>query len=190
MKQLFALIILSIALQGCFFVVGAAAGAAAVTVVYDHRSIERVLEDTQIGNTIVERLKASSLNAWNASHIEIAVFNHVVLLSGETPYPDFKERAERIANSVRDVSRVYNQVSIQGATSSLTRTSDTWITAKIKTQMLATDDLKSSSIKVITENGAVYLMGIVSRNQADMAVEIARQASGVQKVVKVFQYRD
>ena len=68
-------------------------------------------------------------------------------------------------------------------------TSDAWITTKIKSQMLATEDLKSGSIKVVTENGTVYLMGIVKHEQADIAVDIARQVSGVQKVVKIFQYR-
>ena len=79
---------------------------------------------------------------------------------------------------------------IQGPTSSLTRTSDSWITAKVKSQMLANQDLKSGSIKVVTENGDVFLMGIVSRDQADIAVDIARQVSGVQKVVKIFQYKN
>jgi osmotically-inducible protein OsmY len=95
-----------------------------------------------------------------------------------------------LAHSVADVKRIYNEITIQGPTSSLTRTSDAWITTKIKSQMLATDDLQSGTIKVLTENGAVYLMGVVTHDQADMSVDIARQVSGVQKVVKIFQYTD
>lgn len=189
MKKIIALIALSMTLEGCIFVAGAAAGAAAIAAVYDHRTIERSLEDAQIANTITERLKAASPNAWSESHIEISTFHHVVLLSGETPYPQYREQAEEIAKTVRDVSKVYNQITIQGPTSSLTRTSDTWITTKIKTLMLANEELKSGNIKVITENGTVFLMGIVSRSQADIAVDIARQATGVQKVIKVFQYQ-
>lgn len=126
----------------------------------------------------------------NDSHIEVTVFNHVVLLTGETPEAAWRQEADEIARSVNGVDKVYNQISIQGPTSSLTRTSDTWITTKVKSQMLATPNLKSGSIKVVTENGVVYLMGIVSREQADTAVEIARQVSGVQKVVKIFQYKN
>lgn len=122
------------------------------------------------------------------SHINVTVFNRIVLLTGETPNADWKQRAQDIANSVPQVDRVYNQILVQGPTSSLTRTSDSWITTKIKSQMLATEDLKSSSIKVVTENGIVYLMGIVNRQQADVAVDIARQVTGVQKVIKIFQY--
>ena len=87
-----------------------------------------------------------------------------------------------------DVTKVYNEIAVKGPTSSLSRASDSWITTKIKTQMLATKGLQSGSIKVVTENGAVYLMGMVSREQADTSVNIARQVTGVQKVVKIFQY--
>lgn len=190
MKKIVALIALSLTLEGCIFVVGAAAGAAAIAAVYDHRTIERTLEDAQIANTITERLKAASPASWSESHIEITTFNHVVLLAGETPYAQYREQAEQVAKSVRDVSRVYNQISVQQPTSQLTRSSDTWITTKIKTLMLANEDLKSGNIKVITENGTVYLMGVVSRAQADIAVDIARQAAGVQRVVKIFQYQN
>lgn len=190
MKKILALIALSLSLEGCIFVVGAAAGAAAVGAVYDHRTIERTLEDKQMANTITERLKAASLSSWNESHIEITTFHHIVLLTGETPYAHYREQAEQIAKSVRDVAKVYNQITVQQPTSSLTRTSDTWITTKIKTQMLANEDLKSGNIKVITENGSVFLMGIVSRSQAEIAVDIARQVAGVQRVIKIFQYQD
>jgi len=181
---------LCLTLEGCIFVVGAAAGAAAVAAVYDHRTIERTLEDTQIANTITERLKTASSASWDQSHIEVTTFHHVVLLSGETPYASYRAQAEHIAQSVRNVARVYNQITVQNPTSSLTRTSDTWITTKIKTQMLANEELKSGNIKVVTENGTVFLMGIVSRSQADIAVDIAKEASGVQRVVKVFQYKE
>lgn len=187
MKRLTLLIFLTLGLQGCIFVAGAAAGAAAIAVVYDHRTIKNSLEDTKIANKIADKIK-SNPNFGTESHIEVTVFNRVVLLTGETPQPEWRQQAEEIARSVSGVEKVYNQITIEGPTSSLTRTSDSWITTKIKTEMLATDDLKSSSIKVVTENGVVYLMGIVKREQADVAADIARQISGVQKVVKVFQY--
>jgi len=183
-----AIIVLAFSLQGCIFVAGAAAGAAAIAIVYDHRTIENTLQDTRIANKIADKInKVPALR--DESHIEVTVFNRVVLLTGETPNPAWRQQAEDIAKSDPEISRVYNQITIQGPTSTLTRTSDSWITTKIKGQMLATEDLKSSSIKVVTENGVVYLMGIVNRQQADIAVDIARQVSGVQKVVKIFQYR-
>jgi osmotically-inducible protein OsmY len=187
MKKIFTILSLTLMLQGCFFVAGAAAGAAAIAVVYDHRTLSKTVEDTKISNKIANKMKSIPALSQD-SHIEVTVFNYIVLLTGETPNEASKERAGQLAENTADVKKVYNQITIQGPTSSLTRTSDSWITTKIKSQMLATDDLKSSSIKVVTENGVVYLMGIVNRAQADIAVDIARNISGVQKVMKIFTY--
>jgi osmotically-inducible protein OsmY len=187
--KLFALISLCCTLQSCVFVAGAAAGAAAIAVVYDHRTIKNSVEDTTIANKIVDKIRANP-PLRNESHIEITVFHGIVLITGQTPNPEWKQRAEDISRSVPGVARIYNQITIEGPTSSLTRTSDSWITTKIKGEMLAEENLKSSSIKVVTEGGVVYLMGIVTRQQADVAADIARQVSGVQKVIKIFQYRN
>ena len=187
MKRLFAVIFLTLSLQGCIFVVGAAAGAAAIAVVYDHRTIENTIQDTQLANGVANKIKTAA-NLRDESHIEVTAFNNVILLTGETPNPAWREQANSLAKSVAGNARVYNQITIQGPTSSLTRTSDSWLTTKIKAQMLTIEDLKSSSIKVVTENGTVYLIGTVTRQQADTAVDIARQVSGAQKVIKIFQY--
>lgn len=190
MKHIIILIAIALSLQGCIFVVGAAAGAAGVSVVYDHRKLEQVAEDQKITNTIDRKIRANPEMTADKVHVDVTTFNRVVLLTGETVTPALRSQAEEIARSSADAKRVYNEIAIKGPTSSLTRTSDSWITAKIKTQMLATKGLKSGSIKVVTENGSVYLMGIVTHQQADVTVEIARQVSGVQRVMKVFQYRD
>jgi len=183
-----AIISLACSLQGCIFVVGAAAGAAAIAAVYDHRTIESTVKDNKIANRIIDKInKVPTIK--NDSHIEVTVFNEVVLLTGETPDAHAREEIGNIAKTVAGAdSRIYNQITIQGPTSSLTRTSDAWITTKVRSLMLANEDLKSSSIKVVTENGTVYLMGIVKHSQADIAVDISRQVSGVQRVVKIFQY--
>lgn len=189
MKKIITIVTLSFALQGCIFVVGAAAGAAAVGVVYDHRSVENTIQDTKIANKISNKIHAIP-GLQNDSHIEVTVFNNVVLLTGETTNPEWRQQSEDLAKGTSDVDKVYNQITIQGPTSSLTRTSDSWITTKIRGEMLARTNLKSSSIKVVTENGTVYLMGIVTREQADISVDIARQVSGVQRVVKIFQMKN
>lgn len=190
MKRLFVVLALTSSLQGCF-VVGAAAGAAAIAAVYDHRPLNETLEDTKTANKIVDKIHADPVLR-KESHINVTVFNKVTLLTGETPNAEWRQQAEEIARSVPGVTKVYNAISLQGPTSSLTRTSDSWITAKIKSQMLGYEDLKTntSSIKVVTENGVVYLMGIVTKQQAETAVDIAREVSGVQKVIKVFQIKN
>ncbi|HSW69733.1 MAG TPA: BON domain-containing protein [Gammaproteobacteria bacterium] len=187
MRNLVILISLIFSLQGCFFA-GAAAGAAAVAVIYDHRKIENILKDQQITKQISDKYMADHALSEN-NHIEITTFNQIVLLTGETGTVEQRQQAEEIASSTNGVTKVYNELTIKGATSSLTRASDSWITTKIKTEMLANQELKSGTIKVVTENGTVYLMGIVNQSQADIAVDIARKVSGVQKVIKIFKYQ-
>ncbi len=188
MRNLIIIISLFLSLQGCIFVAGAAAGAAGAVAIYDHRKLENIVEDQTITKTIYEKISANH-PLHEKNHIEVSCFNQVVLLTGETTTTDERQQAEALARSVPNVAKVYNAIMVKGSTSSLTRASDSWITTKIKTQMLATQDLKSGTIKVITENGTVYLMGIVSQDQADMAVDIARQVAGVQKVIKIFEYK-
>lgn len=180
---------LALSLQSCIFVVGAAAGAAGVAVVYDHRKIENILKDQQITKQLSDKIVANHALS-EENHIEVTTFNQVVLLTGETNTPEQRQQVEDIARSNPDVKKIYNELTVKGTTSSLTRASDSWITTKIKTEMLATEDLRSGTIKVVTENGTVYLMGIVNHSQADIAVDIARKVSGVQKVVKIFKYNN
>jgi osmotically-inducible protein OsmY len=190
MKRLLTIIFLALTLQGCVFVAGAAAGAAGIAVVYDHRKLEQIMQDQKITNKIADKITNNPNLNNEKSHIDVTTFNQVVLLTGETTTEDYRQEAEEIARNTPHVTRVYNQITIKGATSSLTRASDSWITTKIKTEMLATKGLQSGTIKVVTENGSVYLMGIVTHQQADIAVDIARQVSGVQRVMKIFQYKD
>lgn len=189
MKKLLLLLAIAFSLQGCIFVVGAAAGAAGVAVVYDHRKLEKIVLDEKIAKKAAEKLQAM-LSDREKTHIAVTCFNQVVLLSGEATTPALRQEAEELVRTVPDIKRIYNQIMIKAPSSTLTQASDSWITTKIKTQMLATEGLQSGTIKVVTENGTVYLLGIVSKEQAEIAVDIARQVQGVQRVMKIFQYTD
>lgn len=190
MKNIIIIILLSLSLQGCIFVAGAAAGAAGIAVVYDHRKIAQIAEDQRISKAIYDKFQADPQLSSPTTHIAICTFNNVVLLTGQTTAPSLAQKAEALARDTAGVNRVYNQITIKGPSSSLTRASDSWLTTKIKTQLLATKGLHSGSIKVVSENGNVYLMGVVTHEQADIAVSVAREVSGVQRVIKVFQYKD
>ncbi|RDE22664.1 BON domain-containing protein [Motiliproteus coralliicola] len=122
------------------------------------------------------------------SHIAVTSFNGIVLLTGQVPNENARQLTESVVGQVRKVRKIHNELSVAGPTSAIVRSNDTWLTAKIKAKMLAEENLKSTRIKVVTENGAVYLMGLVSEDQARMAVEITRNTVGVQKVVKMFEY--
>lgn len=178
------LIMCSILLAGCaaLFLVGAAGG----MIVYDKRSLSMIEKDGRIFYVINSDIAKDP--TFDHSRVVITSFNKVVLLLGQAPAASVKVAAEKIARKTPNVYRVYNQMTI-GPNISLTQQSkDTWITSEIKSKMLTKKDLESGSIRVITEDSVVYLMGIVTPEQGDLAVSVARQVKGVQKVVKIFQY--
>jgi len=114
----------------------------------------------------------------------------MVLLSGETPTEDLKIRANAIAAKSTQVKKVFNEITIGAPSSMLSRSSDSYITAKVKIALLRTpgENFDSTHIKVVSENGAVFLMGLVTEEEANIATEKASGVSGVQKVVKLFEY--
>jgi len=124
------------------------------------------------------------------SHIVVSSYNGVVLLAGQTPRADLKALAEQTASQVQRVKRVHNELQVMQPSSILARNNDAWLTTKIKTQMLADTNVPSSRIKVITENGIVYLLGLVTNGEATAATNVTQGVSGVQKIVKLFEYID
>jgi len=115
-------------------------------------------------------------------------FNGIVLLVGQAPTPALHRRAYRITRSVRHVRRIFNQITLEHPTPPTTRTNDTWITTKVKAALLGKKGLHSTQIKVVTENGTVFLMGLTSMQQAKLAANTTRRVHGVIKVVKLFEY--
>ena len=185
-QKIIGTIILASCLSGCIpaaLIVGATAGGA---VIYDKRSMETIAQDQESGETAGKLINASP-DLKNGTHIAIATFDHVLLLVGQTSTEEQRNTAYQLVSNVKNVSRVYNEITVQNPTSSWQRSHDAWITTKIKTEMLTTKGLHSTQIKVVTENGVVYLMGVLSQGQADTATNIARRADGVRKVVKVFE---
>jgi len=162
------------------------AGAAAGMIVYDRRAISTLENDARIFHVIHTRLIKDS--AFSNSRIAVVSFNRVVLLVGQTPSIDLRNIAEQVARDTPQVTRVYNHISIGPALSISLRGKDTFLTGELRTQMLNTRGLESGSIRIVTEDSVVYLMGIVTPEQADMAVQVARQTRGVRKVFKAFQY--
>lgn len=175
-------------LHGCAAVVvgGAATGA---NVAHDRRTTGTFIED--------EAIELKSVSAFIAdkeingqTHLNVTSFNTIVLVSGEAPTEELRQRVIQMVRKVPKVSHVYNEISIAGPSSLMSRSADTLITTKVKTKMIAEKNLDGSHVKVVTENGVVYLMGLLNREDADKATEIARQTGGVQKVVKLFQYSE
>jgi osmotically-inducible protein OsmY len=171
-------------LPGCAFMAGAAGG---VAIGNDSRSPGTILEDETIENTAT-RLIYQDKQLENKIHVNVTSYNHVMLITGEVLSKALRERVIDIVRNVKNVRRVHNELAIASLASFESRSNDTLITSKIKTKMLGTRYLKALRIKVVTENASVYLMGIVPPEQADMAAEVARNISGVKRVVKLFEY--
>lgn len=175
---------LSMCLTSCVAVV--VAGAAGGMAVYDKRSVAMMESDARIFYVVHKAIVTDP--RFRDSRILVSSFNDVVLLVGQTPTASLRVIAEKIAQSTPHVKRVYDEVTIDYPLPLSQRSKDTLITGQVRSKMLTKKGLESGSIRIITENGVVYLMGIVTHEQANLAVAVARQINGVNKVVKIFQY--
>lgn len=178
----YAFLFLSLFLSGC--IVAVVAGAAAGLVVYDKRSVSTIEKDTRIFHVIHSQIVSDP--RFKQSRIEVISFNQVVLLLGQTPSATLRVMAEKIAQKTPTVRRVYNQISIAHKASIATQTKDSLITSQVRTYMLSRKGLESGSFRIVTEQGVVYLMGIVTEEQATIATHVAREIKGVKRVVRVF----
>jgi osmotically-inducible protein OsmY len=186
--KIFALFGILMTLNACAALVvgGAATGA---NVANDRRTTGTFIEDEAIE---LKSLKAISDDKELSSqiHLNVTSFNTIVLVTGEAPTEELRQRAIRLIRNIPKVTHVHDEITIAGPSSLMSRSGDTLITTKVKTKLIAEKNLDGTHVKVVTENGVVYLMGLLNREDADKATEITRQTGGVQKVVKLFQYSE
>jgi len=181
-------LILTSQLLGCVaapvLVAGAAGGAMIAT---DERNAGRVIDDQFIESRAKDKIYANAEIA-KKIHINITCYNGVVLLSGEALTPSLRNRAVNIVRYMDNVRRVYDEIRVADLSSLKSRTNDGLITSRVKTKMVTTSNFKSSQVTITTEAGTVYLMGLVTKQAGHQAAEIARNVSGVKRVVKLFEY--
>ena len=172
-------------LHGCATaVVGGAAASGAVAL--DRRTAGVFLGDQEIELRTQNRLNEALPK--NTASISTTSYNRQVLLTGQALDEATRTRAGEIAKGVPDVRTVYNELSISGITSFTSDANDTGITSKVKARLLRDEKAPGTKIKVVTEAAVVYLMGLVTQEEAEIATEIARTTSGVTKVVVLFEY--
>src|SRR3954463_4391433 len=172
-------------LAGCVAaVVGGAGGAALVGA--DRRTVGTVTEDEGIelkaGNRIRDKYKDT--------HFNLTSFNRMVVITGEATDASMKADIEKIVAAVENVRGVYNEMAIGAPTALSARANDSFITSKVKARFVDQQKFNAVHVKVVTEANVVYLLGLVKRKEGDDAVEVARTTSGVQRVVKLFEYID
>ncbi|HJF74690.1 division/outer membrane stress-associated lipid-binding lipoprotein [Gallibacterium anatis] len=174
-------------LQGCVAAAVVGGGALATKVAMDPRTTGTQIDDQTLELRVADALrKDKQLN--EQAHISAVVYNGRALLVGEAPSADLKEVAVNLARGVKDVADVYDEIQIGEKVSFMQASKDTWITTEVKSKLFVNGNVKATDVKVVTENGVVYLIGRVTQSQAAAAVDVARQVNGVRKVVKVFTY--
>ncbi|HOA94664.1 MAG TPA: BON domain-containing protein [Quisquiliibacterium sp.] len=179
-----ALVAATLSLSGCFplAATGVAVGVLAAT---DRRTIGTQTEDTGIEVKAASRLREELKNAGG---ISVTSFNRKVLITGQVIDDTTRQAAERIVAGVENVRSVHNELQVSGRVSLGTTASDATISTRVKAAFVDAKDLQANTVKVVTEAGVVYLMGIVSRAEGDRAAQVASRVSGVTRVVTVFEY--
>jgi osmotically-inducible protein OsmY len=151
------------------------------------RSLGSYLDDEIIETKALVNIRKTD-PALQSARIAVTSHNGIVLLTGNVPNSRLSSVAGDVANEVKKVRKVHNELAIGADVSMLARSNDAWISTKVKSRLSLDDKLDASKIKVVTENGVVYLMGLVSKSESDVATKIVSETSGVQKVVRVFEY--
>jgi osmotically-inducible protein OsmY len=163
---------------------GAAAGGYLVG--EDRRSTGMLVEDQDIEFRTANRIKDKYADA----HINVTSYNRLVLLTGEAPAAEARSEIERIAREVPNVRGIFNELQVKPVSALSARANDSYVTSKVKARFVDARKFNPIHIKVVTEDGTVYLMGIVKKQEAESATEVARTTSGVKRVVRVFEYQE
>ena len=146
------------------------------------------VEDQTIETKIIVNMK-SQVPEFKKASFDVVSHNGIVLLIGQVQSQQLKAQATQIASEASvKIRRIHNELEVSGKTGFLSRRNDNWLSTKVRAQLLADDAVPSGQIRVITENGSVYLMGMVNQRQGDSAAALVRNISGVTRVVKVFEY--
>lgn len=187
-KILLSTLICTLTLSGCSSLISASREE---PIKEDHgsRTVGAYVDDELIETKAKVNLLEAQERLQGAS-VGVTSFNGLVLLTGQAPSDQVRTDVEQIVSQIRKVRRVHNEIIVSGNTSSLATANDVWLTLKTKSQLLIDESVPGHRVKVVTESGTVYLMGLVTPEEADAAVAIVSQQSGVQKIVKIFEYID
>jgi len=172
------------ALSGCVpLVVGAAVGGTAL-VATDRRSVGAQADDETIELKIANHI---GTGYGDRVHVNVTSYNGIVLLTGEVPTPDIVASIGDVARTTAKVRVVHNEIVVAAASPLGSRSNDSYITSKVKTRFVEKNKFSATHVKVVTDRQVVYLMGLVKRDEADNAAQIASTTEGVLRVVKLFE---
>ena len=180
------IILLLIVILQCSCAIAIIAGAAASIIIYDRRRLNTMHDDILIVRQIKNEIKNNK--SFNGSRINVVSFNRILLISGQLTSADLKITLDKIARQNHNIYRIYDETKVNKPITLEQQAQDAWITSQVRSTLIATRHLESGSLRVITEDQTVYLMGTVTKDQADLAAEEIRLIPKVKQVVRVFQY--
>ncbi|MDE0975772.1 MAG: BON domain-containing protein [Arenicellales bacterium] len=179
-------LLVAVTVSGCGIVVATTAVVIAVDVARDRRGASVYWDDNKIEFDI--RGSISDQKEIQNENVSVTVFNGIVLLTGEVPDQRDIDKILDLAKAHKGSQQVVNRLELAGKTNLTSRANDGWITTRVKTAMATSGALDPTRVKVVTERANVYLMGLVTRAEAEAAVKVTRSVPGVVRVIKVFEY--
>jgi len=156
---------------------------------YGERTIGHIIDDELIESKALVNISKTD-PGFDSAHIVVVSHNGVVLLAGQVRSARLRDLAANTVKKIRNVRKVHNEIAVAGPTSFPVRASDNWLTSKIKVRMIGTKGIDANRINVTTENGVVYLLGLLTREEGERAVDVVKRSYGVQKIVRIFEYID
>lgn len=176
-------------LSGCVaapVVIGAGMGAGAMAISEDRRPQSQIAQDEASAQRIQELLAQQNLNA-SPNRIRYTVYNGVVLLVGQVPQDNLRALAHQAAQSATGIKNVINELTV-GSEASLTQiTEDSYLSSKVRAKLTTTRDFKAKHLTIVVENGSVYLMGLLTKEEQRIAVAVTRDVDGVKRVVRIME---
>lgn len=172
-------------LEGCVEAVVVGGAATGAFVAADRRQAEIVAGDERVALTALSRIGD---RFGDKVHLNVTSYNYNVLLTGEVPDAKAKSEIEKIVLQIPQVKGAVNELQVAGPSTMTSRANDTYLTGRVKGAFVTENRFQANHVKVVTESAVVYLLGLVTRKEADDATAIARSTSGVKKVVRVFEY--
>ncbi len=190
--KLFPILIIPFLLSGCSTIATGGAEVTGLSLLHDRRSSKAILIDERIEIKAGIELNSTD-EIRNKCHFNVTAYNGTILVTGEAPTQSLRKKIIDIVRVIPGVKLVHNELKTAPPSSFTTRSHDTLITTKVKSSLSSVKNLPgfdATRVKVVTESGIVYLLGLVHKNEGHVATEITRRESGVKQVVKIFEYID
>lgn len=187
-RALFFVLISAVTLSGCVTALVAGAAITTIDILHDRRTAGEYIDDGAIEVT-AKKIVLANPEFRKASHIKPVSWNGILLITGEVTDEAIKQQILEKLSNIQAVRQIVDETEITDRSKFLNRTNDSWISSNVKSRLILKTGLKANRVNVNTTRGSVYLMGIVTKEEAEKATAVAQSVRGVKRVVKVFEYQ-